>query len=72
MSLLQISEPGENSLSKEKETVSTLGIITLEDTLDFKRILRQTDKADIQHAVHAIGDKANDWILDEYAKIKKD
>ena len=59
-------------LSKEKESVSTLGIITLKDTLDFKRILRETDKADIQHAVHAIGDRANDWILDEYAKIKKD
>ena len=68
MSKPYLSDP----LSKEKETVSTLGIITLEDTLDFKRILRETDKADIQHAVHAIGDRANDWILDEYAKIKKD
>ena len=68
MSKPYLSDP----LAKEKETVSTLGIITLEDTLDFKRILRETDKADIQHAVHAIGDRANDWILDEYAKIKKD
>ncbi|MFL3008388.1 MAG: amidohydrolase [Candidatus Neomarinimicrobiota bacterium] len=68
MSKPYLSDP----LSKEKEIVSTLGIITVEDTLDFKRILRETDKADIQHAVHAIGDRANDWILDEYAKIKKE
>ena len=68
MSKPYLSDP----LSKEKETVSTLGIITLEDTLDFKQILREKDKADIQHAVHAIGDRANDWILDEYAKIKKE
>ena len=68
MSKPYLSDP----LAQEKETVSTLGIITLEDTLDFKWILRETDKADIQHAVHAIGDRANDWILDEYAKIKKD
>ena len=56
-------------LVNEKERVSSIGIITLEDTLDFKKVLRETDKANIQHAVHAIGDRANDWILDEYAKI---
>jgi len=59
-------------LSNEKESVATVGIVTLEDTLDFKNILRKTDEANIQHAVHAIGDRANDWILNEYAKIKID
>lgn len=57
-------------LSYEKESLSTVGIITLEDTLDFKQVLRETDLANIQHAVHAIGDKANDWILNEYSKIR--
>jgi len=56
--------------STSKEVLPTVGILTIEDTLDFKRLLRETDKAKIQHAVHAIGDKANDWILDEFAKIR--
>ena len=56
--------------SSEKEEVPTVGIITLHDTTEFKHILRETDKANIQHAVHAIGDRANDWILDEFALIK--
>ena len=56
--------------STSKEMLPTVGILTIEDTLDFKRLLRETDKAKIQHAVHAIGDKANDWILDEFAKIR--
>ena len=58
--------------SKEKETLPTVGIITLDDTTDFKYLLRETDKANIQHTVHAIGDKANDWILKEYAKIREE
>ena len=60
----------EDITSVEKEHFPTVGIITLEDTTDFKRILRETDKANIQHAVHAIGDMANDWILDEFEKIR--
>ena len=53
-----------------KEAIPTVGIVTIQDTLDFKELLRQTDKAKIQHAVHAIGDKANDWILNEFEKIR--
>ena len=53
-----------------KETISTMGILTIQDTINFKELLRQTDKANVQHAVHAIGDKANDWILNEFAKIR--
>jgi len=59
-----------DALSPEKEALATVGIITLHDTTDFKHILRETDKANIQHAVHAIGDRANDWILDEFALIR--
>jgi len=61
-----------DALSPEKEALATVGIITLHDTTDFKHILRETDKANIQHAVHAIGDRANDWILDEFALIRKE
>ena len=63
-----LSETG----TKNKEILPTVGIITLDDTTDFKYLLRETDKADIQHTVHAIGDKANDWILEEYAKIREE
>ena len=58
--------------TKDKETLPTVGIITLDDTTEFKYLLRETDKANIQHTVHAIGDKANDWILKEYARIKRE
>lgn len=51
---------------------TTTGIITLHDTTDFKHILRETDKAGIQHAVHAIGVRANDWILNEFAEIRSE
>ena len=58
--------------TKDKATLPTEGIITLDDTTEFKYLLRETDKANVQHTVHAIGDKANDWILKEYAKIKRE
>ncbi|MDP6169037.1 MAG: amidohydrolase [Candidatus Marinimicrobia bacterium] len=58
--------------SSSKEALPTVGILTIEDTSSFKTLLRETDKANIQHAVHAIGDKANDWILDEFAKIRSE
>ena len=56
--------------SNEKEFIQTAGILTVQDTLEFKELLRKTDELEIQHAVHAIGDKANDWILDEFEKIR--
>ena len=56
--------------SYSKELLPTVGIITLKDTTDFKYILRETDKNNIQHAVHAIGDKANDWILNQFSEIR--
>ena len=56
--------------AQNKEHLPTFGIVTLEDTSNFKHILRQTDANGIQHAVHAIGDKANDWILNQFADIR--
>ena len=56
--------------AQNKEHLPTFGIVTLEDTTNFKHILRQTDANSIQHAVHAIGDKANDWILNQFADIR--
>ena len=53
----------------DKEKLPTLGVITIKDTTDFKYLLRQTDNAGIQHAVHAIGDRANDWIINQFKEI---
>ena len=53
----------------DKEKLPTLGVITIKDTTDFKYLLRQTDNAGIQHAVHAIGDRANDWIINQFKDI---
>ena len=53
----------------DKEELPTLGVITIKDTTDFKYLLRQTDNAGIQHAVHAIGDRANDWIINQFKDI---
>jgi hypothetical protein len=39
------------------------------DTLEFIDIMKEVDKKGIQLAVHAIGDKANDWIIDAYVKL---
>ena len=53
----------------DKEKLPTLGVITIIDTTDFKYLLRETDNAGIQHAVHAIGDRANDWIINQFKDI---
>lgn len=56
----------------DKEKLPTLGVITIKDTTEFKFLLRETDNAGIQHAVHAIGDRANDWILNQFKNITKE
>ena len=56
----------------DKEKLPTLGVITIKDTAEFKFLLRETDNAGIQHAVHAIGDRANDWILNQFKNITKE
>ncbi len=53
----------------DKEKLPTLGVITIKDTTEFKFLLRETDNAGIQHAVHAIGDRANDWIINQFKDI---
>ena len=55
--------------SSNKERLSTVGLLTIKDTTHFKRMLREIDYQRIQNTVHAIGDRANDWILDEFSKI---
>ncbi len=59
-----------NDNSSNKELIKTVGILTIEDTVDFKQMLRKIDNQNMQNAVHAIGDKANDWILDQFYKIR--
>ena len=55
--------------SSNKERLSTVGLLTIKDTTAFKRMLQKIDYHRIQNTVHAIGDRANDWILDEFSKI---
>ena len=56
----------------DKEKLPTLGVLTIKDTTEFKFLLRKTDNAGIQHAIHAIGDRANDWILNQFKAISKE
>ncbi len=46
----------------------TAGLVTI-DTLAFARDLASADSAGLHIAVHAIGDRANDWILSVYGRI---
>ena len=48
---------------------STNGLLILQDTIIFKQMLDSLYKNKIQIAVHAIGDKANDWIIDQIISI---
>jgi predicted amidohydrolase YtcJ len=51
---------------------STKGLLVMADTLEFRKIMREVDRAGIQLAVHAIGTKANEWILDAFVDIEKE
>jgi len=53
-----------------KDDPSTKGLLVAADTVEFRKILREVDKAEIQFAVHAIGTQANEWILDEFYAIE--
>ncbi|HBN44852.1 MAG TPA: amidohydrolase [Candidatus Marinimicrobia bacterium] len=53
-----------------KDDPSTKGLIVAADTVEFRKIMREVDKAGIQLAIHAIGTRANEWILDEFAAIE--
>jgi predicted amidohydrolase YtcJ len=39
------------------------------NTADIKNWIMQADKAGLQVVVHAIGDKANDWLLDTFEEV---
>lgn len=49
----------------------TSGLLTT-DTTALRNWIGSADAAGLHVAVHAIGDKANDWLLDTYATIAKD
>lgn len=51
---------------------NTKGLLVMADTLEFRKIMREVDRAGIQLAVHAIGTKANEWILDAFLDIEKE
>ncbi len=53
-----------------KDDPTTKGLLVAADTVEFRKILREVDKAGIQFAVHAIGTRANEWILDEFDAIE--
>ncbi len=53
-----------------KDDSSTKGLLVAADTVEFRKILREVDKAGIQLAIHAIGTRANEWIFDEFKAIE--
>ena len=51
---------------------STTGLLVMADTVEFRKIMREVDRAGIQLAVHAIGTRANEWILDAFLDMEKE
>lgn len=45
---------------------TTAGMVVLEDTVGLKKLIAAADDARLQLAIHAIGDRANDWVLNAY------
>lgn len=50
---------------------NTNGIMRIKDTNSFKKMITNLDKNGIQLAIHAIGDKANDWIIKQSMNLNK-
>ena len=50
---------------------STNGIMRIKDTNSFKDMMKILDEKGIQLAIHAIGDKANDWIINQSMNLDK-
>ncbi|MGD2215481.1 MAG: amidohydrolase family protein, partial [Gemmatimonadales bacterium] len=44
------------------------GLVVIDDTTEFKGWIVSADAAGLQVVIHAIGDRANDWLLDAYAE----
>lgn len=55
-----------------KDDPNTTGLIVSSDTLELKKIIRTADEEGFQIAIHAIGTKANEWVLDEFNAIEKE
>ncbi len=55
-----------------KDDPNTSGLVVSDDTLKLRQILRSADEAGLQLAIHAIGTRANEWVLDEYQQIVMD
>tara|TARA_B110000881_G_scaffold113078_1_gene99336 strand:- start:89 stop:1726 length:1638 start_codon:yes stop_codon:yes gene_type:complete len=53
------------------DDINTNGILRIKDTNNFKDLIRIIDKKGIQLAIHAIGDKANDWIIEQAIYLDK-
>jgi predicted amidohydrolase YtcJ len=47
----------------------TAGLLTT-DTASLRRWTLEADEAGLQVVIHAIGDRANDWLLDVYAEVE--
>jgi hypothetical protein len=47
----------------------TTGLVVIDDEAEFKGWILAADAAGLQVMVHAIGDRANDWLLDAYAEV---
>ena len=45
------------------------GFLIIKDTIQFKKLILDVDNHNIQLAVHAIGDRANDWIIDQFFQV---
>ncbi len=54
-----------------KDDPSTSGVLVEPDTTVFKRMMYEADAAGIQLAIHAIGTRANEWLLDQFQKIQE-
>jgi predicted amidohydrolase YtcJ len=48
---------------------STAGLV-VSDTSELRKAMREADAAGLQLIVHAIGDRANDWLLDAFADVR--
>jgi predicted amidohydrolase YtcJ len=47
----------------------TTGLVVIENEAEFKGWILAADAAGLQVMLHAIGDRANDWLLDAYAEV---
>ena len=54
-----------------KDDPNTRGIIVTSDTVLFKTMMQEADEAGIRFAIHAIGTRANEWVLDQYLAVSE-